>query len=522
MRSVIKIALMAIFAIATTIAISCSDDVKADSNLYDTRDGNTYNTVIIGKQEWMAENLRYNAAGSKCYNNETSYCTYNWATAIYVCPIGWHLPSDEEWKALVAAVGGLSISATQLKANFGNTNDFGFSALSDRYAYSWWSFTDNYSSLASGWMVEYNSDYINRSDEEKSKQFSVRCVKDKGTKISSSSEPSSSSSRPSSSSIPSSSSVPSSSSIPSSSSSAGLLQNGTYHNTGTFPSGSGGNLSIINNNPIGTGSNTFTVNSNGPLTKFYVQFGEGPGYYEMNVLPYLVSSTGGIYRYNIPMNFSDLSGYSYIRFGSDNSPAVIFYLGEEDRYGTDIIYGIEYKTVRIGTTIWMRENLKYEVEDSKCYGDETGTDIYGKCPVYGRLYDWAKANYVCQDPWRLPTNADWDNLYRYADRTSGTSSPYYSLYAGWYLKSENGWNSAGDGLNGIDALGFTALPYGYAIGYPGGAIFQDDGICGYWWSASASVSESSRAYYRNMCKYNDKADFGTYDKSRLLSVRCVR
>jgi uncharacterized protein (TIGR02145 family) len=110
----------------------------------DPRDGKTYKTITIGKQTWMAENLNYEASGSKSYDNSESNSQkygrlYNWETAKKVCPPGWHLPSDKEWQELVNFAGGTKTAGTRLKARSGwndyegrsgnGTDEFGFSAL---------------------------------------------------------------------------------------------------------------------------------------------------------------------------------------------------------------------------------------------------------------------------------------------------------------------------------------------------------------------------------------------------------
>ena len=129
--------------------------------------GKAYKTVRIGTQTWMAENLNYNVAGSKCYDDLEANCNtygrlYNWETALEVCPSGWHLPSDDEWTVLEDYVG--STAGTKLKATSGwssgnGTNSYGFSALPGGIGESgyfsgggsfgtWWSATENNSNNA--------------------------------------------------------------------------------------------------------------------------------------------------------------------------------------------------------------------------------------------------------------------------------------------------------------------------------------------------------------------------------------
>ena len=76
--------------------------------LTDPRDGEIYAIVTIGEQIWMAENLRYNAPGSKAnpdYPSKEYGRVYDGTLAQSVCPDGWHLPSDLEWNKLEMALG---------------------------------------------------------------------------------------------------------------------------------------------------------------------------------------------------------------------------------------------------------------------------------------------------------------------------------------------------------------------------------------------------------------------------------
>jgi uncharacterized protein (TIGR02145 family) len=212
----IRSLLAATLALAITFTLSCSggdpDDNGGGGNsgsppsvtkgkFTDSRDGKSYETVKIGSQTWMAENLNYNAPGSKCYDNSESNCTtygrlYDWETAKTACPDGWHLPSDAEWTTLENSVGGSSVAGTKLKAKSGwnhNSNGedtYGFSALPGGYGRFngdflligdvglWWSSTVDHASFAYYRNVVYVIADVYKLGNDKSHLYSVRCLQD--------------------------------------------------------------------------------------------------------------------------------------------------------------------------------------------------------------------------------------------------------------------------------------------------------------------------------------------------------
>jgi uncharacterized protein (TIGR02145 family) len=107
----------------------------------DLRDGSIYKTVQIGRQIWMAENFAFKA-GNGCWaydddqSNSVKYgFLYDWETAKKVCPLGWHLPGNEEWNILTESLGGEKAAGSRMKStsgweNNGNgTNISGFTGL---------------------------------------------------------------------------------------------------------------------------------------------------------------------------------------------------------------------------------------------------------------------------------------------------------------------------------------------------------------------------------------------------------
>jgi len=165
----------------------------------DSRDGKIYRTTKIGNQTWLAENLNYNASGSKCYNNDPANCQkygrlYDWNTAKTACPKVWHLPRQTEWNVLTAMVGGESMEGKFLKAKSGwnengNGEDkFGFSALPGGYGNSdgsfsyvgssgyWWSASEHGANNAYYRRMYYDDEGAYWNDDSKSRLLSVRCI----------------------------------------------------------------------------------------------------------------------------------------------------------------------------------------------------------------------------------------------------------------------------------------------------------------------------------------------------------
>jgi uncharacterized protein (TIGR02145 family) len=205
--------------------------------------------------------------------------------------------------------------------------------------------------------------------------------------------------------------------------------------------------------------------------------------------------------------------------------------GYTGSYGSVTYGGKTYRTVEIGTQTWFAENLNYDpgTGNSACYDNQASN-----CATYGRLYDWSTAMAVCPSGWHLPSNADWDKLFRYVDGSSGTKSPYSSPKAGKYLKATSGWNNGENGKgngNGIDTYGFSALPGGKYI-FDGMYSFRffSIGNAGLWWSASEGTDGDYSgdyydfAYIRYMLGgYRfDNALSDNSSKSYLFSVRCVK
>ncbi|MDR1829516.1 MAG: hypothetical protein LBQ76_01960 [Candidatus Fibromonas sp.] len=186
--------------LALAFTLSCSSDDGGGSHSGKGNNISNYRTVVIGTQKWMAENLNYAVAGSKCYGEDgevfvsggdifggdlitktlspaevQANCTkygrlYDWSTAMAlplscnenscssqiqskhrgICPSGWHIPSNDDWYVLINQVGGYETAGKHLKSRNGwesysgieNLDTYGFSALPGGDGYSVGSFND--------------------------------------------------------------------------------------------------------------------------------------------------------------------------------------------------------------------------------------------------------------------------------------------------------------------------------------------------------------------------------------------
>jgi len=232
--------LAALSIIGVALLFGCGDDDAAENNGGEGSGGKnncisaeTCKKVTIGGQTWMAENMNVETEDSWCYFDyeiRDQGCDkygrlYTWAAAMKVCPTGWHLPSDQEWRDLIEYAGGTNVAGGRLKSKRGwntdgliegngnGTDEYGFSALPGGYsdvqckdhdgylcyhgrggAGYWWTATEfigeDAEIYAHNWIIHHSSGFMFTASydglgsvnpdryPDKGQHYSVRCVKD--------------------------------------------------------------------------------------------------------------------------------------------------------------------------------------------------------------------------------------------------------------------------------------------------------------------------------------------------------
>lgn len=456
-----------------------------DGSITDGRDGLTYKTVQIGSQIWMAENLNFHKnISALCFNNDSQNCDYygrlySWAVAMDsagvfstdgigcgneclcepispvrgICPKGWHLPSESEFKTLLNYVG-YDVAAKKLKSserwpNLANgTNNYGFSALpAGEYVLGFkfdniekrtffWIAEEDHGSWGKILEIDYDYDKALLTRTFKNSAVSIRCLKD--TIISSSSFKTTL--------------------IKSSSSS---LNKNDSSSSGERSSSSirQSSSSIVTKN---SSSSSLKQSSSSmiPSSSSYIKVIEEPS-----------SSSMEDWNWNIPTE---------ARFNPDIAYDSI--IDERDQQ--------VYRTVTIGTQTWMAENLNYKGPEawfnaqSWCYDD-----VKENCKVTGRLYDWSSNITYCPAGWHLPTEDEWRSLMQFVSDSVYVRDSKYIVYsmAESRLKTTSGWLVG----NGSDDFGFSMIPAGVSYQYSAKEYFGSVGERTSFWTSTKVRSGDS-------------------------------
>jgi len=248
---------------------------------------------------------------------------------------------------------------------------------------------------------------------------------------------------------------------------------------------------------------------------------------------------------------SNITGLSpnttyYVRAYATNTKGTAY--GEQKSFRTYDIFltdsrdGHIYKTVTIGSQVWMAENLAYlpyvvgpgseseiipyyyvygydgtDEAEAKAYEHTPTGDEYspGGAPIksyetYGVLYNWPAAMSACPEGWHLPSDVEWTTL---ADYLGGES------VAGGKMKEAgtSHWKSPNEGAT--NSSGFTGLPGGGRDSY-----FDAFSGIGGWcelWSSTLHPSRSNVALIRYLRFDDDVVPISDNSKSLGYSVRCI-
>jgi uncharacterized protein (TIGR02145 family) len=485
-------------------------------------EGNIYKTIRIGDQNWLAENLRTSTlndsspirliANSGDWRSELdttpAYCwfnydektfkfpyggLYNWHTVntYKLCPTGWHIPNDADWDELANSLGGADVAGGKLKEsgishwllpNTGATNESGFSGLPVSLAEpgsaffplgsygAWWSATDGSIRLGSVRSTSRDSSNLEKWFSSKYKELSVRCVQYQ-------------------------SSVPHLTTnyitnVKDTSAVCGGERCADFDSTIT----SCGVCWSINPSPTindhktsdNTGTFQFTSYINGltPNTTYYVR-------------AYAVNQAG--VGYGNEHSFKTMTGF------------------------TQDIEGNIYRTVTIGSQIWMADNLKTTryndnspipyIPDYNEWSILTGgaycwyDTAFAYKREFGAVYNWfaVNTNKLCPSGWHVPDEMDWDSL---SDYLGGES-----IAGGKMMEPGlSHWQNFHDGTN---ESGFTAIP----AGYPGGETGNTD-LGALWWSSTSS--DGVDAWNRYVINWSVNLWRDSHNKKHGHSIRCLK
>jgi uncharacterized protein (TIGR02145 family) len=228
-------------------------------------------------------------------------------------------------------------------------------------------------------------------------------------------------------------------------------------------------------------------------------------------------------------NFLIIPGLS----ASNPTPPI---LNQPDAPITDID-GNVYQTVRIGTQVWMKENLKVSrYRNGEAIPNLTGgpwsgvaygafSNYYSDANnnnIYGKLYNWftvVDTRGLCPNGWHVPSDTEWYVLENFLDPSINNPNAF-----GWIgtdisgkMKALTQWTSPNTGAT--NSSGFSGLPGSYRDN--GGPIFLNlIGIQGQWWS---TTEQSPTAGWNRRFDYNRTQNYrGANLKQDGYNIRCLK
>jgi uncharacterized protein (TIGR02145 family) len=229
----------------------------------------------------------------------------------------------------------------------------------------------------------------------------------------------------------------------------------------------------------------------------------------------------------------------YVRAYAINSEGTGY--GNEQSFETDPatltdVEGNRYNLIRIGSQLWMQENLKatkyndgIDIRNAVSANDWhlltpaycwLNNDTWNK-NIYGALYNWytVSTGKLCPTGWHIPSDAEWKILEKYLGLTQeeADATDYRGTNQGTQLKNTTGWSEEGNGTN---SSGFSALPASWRDYDSEFMNYMGSGIDGYWWTSSEN--DAATAWARSMTYNSTRISRKAYSLNRGYSIRCVR
>jgi uncharacterized protein (TIGR02145 family) len=297
-----------------------------------------------------------------------------------------------------------------------------------------------------------------------------------------------------------------------------------------------------------------TLNPNSQETNVYVEWGLTSSYGTTS--PTTPATLTGLDNQSVTLQLTDLEVgtiYHY-RIKAVNASGTMYSEPQTFttafHYITDIRDGQRYRVVKIGTQWWTAENLratKYLNNDpiptghsnsqwanltagafaiypySQIEGLNSDAEVLER---YGALYNWytvSDSRGLCPMGWNVPSDAEWFQMENFVDPTINDPAQTgdRGTVAAIKLKSKNGW---GEGGNGTDNFGFSALPGGYRSDSHG--EFHYYYSLGFLWSSTSNKTETineSVAFNRRIQFDNSAAGIsrGVNYLREGYSIRCI-